>query len=246
MGADNIILGEGVFSVGNVDIALTRGGGEFAIEREYKTVEADGDRGPVKGRIRLVKSVAELKLNALELLPANLPKLYPAMSLDTSDTGKDVLTAATDIVTGDYNDTVAFTGTTKAGKQVYIELQNAINLEKINWKLQDKDELVPEINYTATYLENARTTEPWKIEIAKGTTYTVTFTVDDGSNPISGASVTYHNETKATNGSGVAAFTGVEVGTNQSYTVVAGGYNTVSASVTVDGIETVGVSMTEV
>ena len=58
-------------------------------------------------------------LNVLELLPANLPSMYPSLDLDTSDDGKDVLTAAADIGDSDYV-TVSFTVRTKAGK-VYIE-----------------------------------------------------------------------------------------------------------------------------
>lgn len=220
-----IILGDGVFSVGGTDIALTRGGGSFSIEREYRQIEADGDYGPVKDRIRKIKSIAKLTLNALELLPANMEKFYPSMDLDTSDTGKDVLTASTDIASADYN-TVTFTGTTLTGKQVYIELTNAINLENIDWSLVDKDEVVPELTYTATYLEASRTTEPWKVEFVKGTTYTVTFTVDDGVSAVEGASVNFNNQTVATNSSGIAAFTGVPIADNQSFSIIAGGFAT--------------------
>ena len=169
----NIILGEGVFSIGSTAIALTRGGGSFSVEREYRQIEADGDYGPVKGRIRLVKSVAKLQFNALEILPANIPKFYPALEEDTTTVagtstirgidGTDT-PARTDIADADYNDTVKWVGKTKAGKAVTITLENAINLENIEWALTDKDEIVPEITYTATYLEASRTKEPWKID----------------------------------------------------------------------------------
>lgn len=167
--SENILLGEGVFSIGGVDIGLTRGGGQLTIEREYKEVEADGDYGPVKGRVRKIRSIAKLVLNALELIPANLPKLYPAISLASSG-GTDTITGKTDIETTDYNDTVEWTGKTAGGRPVIITLQNAINMESIDWALQDKDEVVPAITYTATYLDSARTTEPWKIEYKPVTT----------------------------------------------------------------------------
>ena len=57
--ANDIILGDGVFAIGATDVGLTRGGGTLTIEREYRTIEADGDYGPVKGRIRKIKSVAK-------------------------------------------------------------------------------------------------------------------------------------------------------------------------------------------
>jgi hypothetical protein len=164
-GADNIILGDGVFKIGTTPIALTRGGGNFTIEREFREIEADGDFGPIKGRIRKTRSVAKLTMNALEILPANVNKFYPALTATTTTT-TTTFTGAIDVVSGDYNDTVSWTGKTKAGKAVVITLDNALCLEGISWDLVDKEELVPEITYTATYLDSARTTEPWKIEYA--------------------------------------------------------------------------------
>src|SRR5690625_2044576 len=81
MAAGDIILGDGVLAVGGVDIALTRGGGQFTVEREYRQIEADGDYGPVKGRQRKVSSVARLTVNALEILADNLDKFYPATTV---------------------------------------------------------------------------------------------------------------------------------------------------------------------
>jgi hypothetical protein len=162
----NIILGNGIFNVNGVDIGLTRGGGKFVVKTTYKLMEADGDLGPVKGRQVKTKSVATLDISALELLTSNLPKLYAAMALNTSDPTKDVLTAAADIVDADYS-TIYFLGKTKAGKAVKIILNNAINLEGLDWTLKDKDEIVPKLTFTATYDETTPTTEPWSIEFAK-------------------------------------------------------------------------------
>jgi hypothetical protein len=161
--SSNIILGDGVFSIGSTAIGLTRGGGQFQIEREYRQIEADGDYGPVKGRIRKIRSVAKLTLNALELLPANLSKLYPAFDVSTSG-GTDTISAKTDIDEADYNGVVTWTGKTKGGREVVITLENAINLENIEWDLVDKEEIVPVVTFTATYLESERETEPWEIE----------------------------------------------------------------------------------
>ncbi len=164
MAAGDIILGDGVFAIGEVDVGLTRGGGKFIVEREFKPIEADGDYGIVKDRVRKIKSQAKLTLNALETLSDNLPKLYAATKVTT---GK--FTGKADIETADYNDTVTWTGKTKAGKSVVITLENAINLENIDWGLVDKDEIVAAITYTATYLEDARTVEPWDVTFVTGT-----------------------------------------------------------------------------
>ena len=162
----DIILGHGVFSIGGTDIALTRGGGMFAIEREYREIEADGDRGPVKGRIVIDTSRARLTMNVLEIIPENVPKLYPAMKHESAG-GTDTITGTLEVVDTDYQ-TVTWTGRTKGGRAVIITLNNAICLENPEWPLEDKNEVVAQVIYTATYTEDARDVEPWKIEWVEG------------------------------------------------------------------------------
>lgn len=81
--ADQIILGAGVFSVDGTDVALTRGGGQFTVEREFRNINADGDRGPVKDRVVMDASTCKLTLNALVFL-TNMAKLFSAISVATS------------------------------------------------------------------------------------------------------------------------------------------------------------------
>jgi hypothetical protein len=80
--------------------------------------------------------------------------------------------AASDTITGnlavadtDYS-TITWTGLTKDDRGVVITLSNAINLENLEWEMVDKEEVVPELNYTAAYTEAARTTEPWNVVFA--------------------------------------------------------------------------------
>ncbi len=162
MPEDNIALGDGVISVGSVDIALTRGGGQFVVERGYKQISADGDYGIVKGRTRIISSQAKLTVNILELLPANITKFYPGLDRNTTDPNVDVITGTLEILDGDYN-TVTWTGRTLAGKAIVITLENAINLENLDWSMVDKEEIIPVLTYSAAYDPAARTTEPWNI-----------------------------------------------------------------------------------
>ena len=167
---NNIILSDGVFSIGSTPIALTRGGGKFTLEREYRTIEADGDFGKVKGRVRCIKSEAKLVMNALEIIPANLKTFYPAMALDTSSSaGHSIITGTLAVVDADFNTTVSWSGYTKAGKAVVITLNNAINLENIDWALVDKEEVIAELTYTACYAETARSSEVWSINFDTST-----------------------------------------------------------------------------
>lgn len=78
-GASEIILGAGTFYVGGTQVALTRGGGSFVVEREFREINADGDRGAVKGRVHLESSRAKLTLNVLTML-TKLTDLYPAIA----------------------------------------------------------------------------------------------------------------------------------------------------------------------
>ena len=77
--ADDIVLGAGVVTIGSNDVALTRGGSHFTVEREYREINADGDRGPVKDRVVMEGSRATLELNALQVI-TKLTDLYPAMT----------------------------------------------------------------------------------------------------------------------------------------------------------------------
>lgn len=74
-GASEIILGAGKFYVNDTLVALTRGGGSFNVEREAREINADGDRGMVKGRVVFESARAKLTMNILTML-THLSDLY--------------------------------------------------------------------------------------------------------------------------------------------------------------------------
>lgn len=165
--AKTIILGQGVFYINDVAIGLTRGGGSFSIEKEVRQIEADGDRGPVKGRIVIDKATPKLSVSALEIIPENLPKMYAGIKSTAGSTADLVITGAGDIADADYQEYVKWVGKTKEGKAVTIKVLNAINLENFEWSLADKDEVVAELTYTGCYLEDSpKGFEPWEISFA--------------------------------------------------------------------------------
>lgn len=67
-GAAAVMLGAGEVFVDNVPVALTRGGSQFKVAREYRRINADGDRGAVEGRVVIEGSEATLTLNALTII----------------------------------------------------------------------------------------------------------------------------------------------------------------------------------
>lgn len=79
-GASEIVLGAGIFYIDNTAIALTRGGGSFNVEREFREINADGDRGAVEGRIVMESSRPTLTMNTLQIM-TKLVDLYPAMAI---------------------------------------------------------------------------------------------------------------------------------------------------------------------
>lgn len=78
--SDGIILGAGKFYIGGTLVALTRGGGQFTVEREYREINADGDRGAVKGRVVMEGSRPKLTMNVLTML-ANISSLYSSVEV---------------------------------------------------------------------------------------------------------------------------------------------------------------------
>lgn len=158
MANEKILLGYGIFTVGDQPVGLTRGGGSFVVETEYREVEADGDKGVVKGRVVIDRQDAKLTVNALSMFSAEeMKKFYPALE-STEGTVKSDLT----IKESDYI-SVKWAGKTMGGEKVTITLDNAINLENIDLTLEDKNEVVPELTYTAAYLEDARDTPNWSV-----------------------------------------------------------------------------------
>lgn len=76
-GSKEILLGLGVFAIDGTDVALCRGGGQFTVEREFRDIAADGDKGSVKDRVVIDTERAKLKMNVLTML-TSLKALYPA------------------------------------------------------------------------------------------------------------------------------------------------------------------------
>lgn len=155
---EKILLGYGVFKIADVTIGLTRGGGTFEVEIDYREVVADGDYGPVKGRVVKDREVGSLTINALTAFSKEqFLKYYPGLE---EEAGK--ITPTLNIKEGDYHK-VTWVGKTMSGRPITIEMDNALNMEGISLSLEDKNEVVPELKFTATYDPATRTKVPWSI-----------------------------------------------------------------------------------
>lgn len=83
-GNGEIVLGVGRFYIGTsasdaVAVGLTRGGGAFVVEREFREINADEDPGLVAGRIEKEMARPKLKLTALQWL-TKVSQLYSCVS----------------------------------------------------------------------------------------------------------------------------------------------------------------------
>ena len=83
-GAKEIVLGLGVFAIDGVDVGLCRGGGSFKLEREFRDIAADGDKGSVKDRISLDAERPKLSMNVLTML-TSMKNMYPALTETTGE-----------------------------------------------------------------------------------------------------------------------------------------------------------------
>lgn len=82
-GNGEIVLGVGKFYVGTsasdaTCVGLTRGGGQFTVEREYRPINADEDPGMVEGRIVQEAGQPKLKMKTLQWL-TKVATLYAGM-----------------------------------------------------------------------------------------------------------------------------------------------------------------------
>lgn len=83
-GNGEIVLGVGKFYLGTTKedaqyVGLTRGGGSFMVEREFREINADEDPGLVKGRIEKEAARPKLKLISLQWL-TKVDKLYSCIT----------------------------------------------------------------------------------------------------------------------------------------------------------------------
>lgn len=147
----NILLGYGTVTIDETPVGLTRGGSTFTIEREVRNIEADGDKGTVRGRVVIDTEEPTLTVNALELFSKeDMLKFYPALA-DSEEGLKSTLK----FTEGDYHK-VVWTGKTLGGKSVTITLPHGLNKDNLELTMEDKDEVVPELTFTGTYDEADR------------------------------------------------------------------------------------------
>lgn len=162
----NIVFGRGVFKVDGEAIGLTRDGGTFSVEYNNRIINADGDRGAVKGRIHREEATAKIEINHLELL-TSFEKLHSGVKVDTeTNVGYTTISGTGKIDDAkDYHE-VTFEGETKDGREFVVKISNAINLDNLSLEFKDKDDIIDKVTFTSTYdpIAEDQLAEPWEIK----------------------------------------------------------------------------------
>ena len=167
----NFLLGAGAvylnYTTTPVLIGATKGGSTFNSGKEIREVEQDGAYGPIKGHITKTRIAPTLTVANLELTSANL-NIFMGGATTTDQTTYDEIKENLAIVAGDYIDDIAWVGEAYDGEDVIIILENVLVTEALELAAtSDKEEVVPEIVFSATYDPAAATTVPYEIRRTK-------------------------------------------------------------------------------
>jgi hypothetical protein len=175
----NLIIDSGAVYVGRVFdeatgtvttagtlLGATKGGSKFTLESEYRTLEFDGARGPVKGGRRTTKAVPKLETNLIgQSIAAFLLAIPGATSTAAPATGTalyHVLRRSLALAASNYSSSIALVGEVSGtGEPVELHLFNCLQDGNFEIEAKDKEESVIKMTFTAHYAPDDLDTEPW-------------------------------------------------------------------------------------
>lgn len=145
-------------------LGATRGGNTFEIDQEIREVEIDGLKGPVAGTRRIVRSVARITANLIELSPDNITIAIAGADWE-EENGYAVITRADfNLMMEHHISNVALVGNVSGSTEpVVCIIYNAIADSNFTIGTEDGDESVIEVTFTAHYDPATIETEPWEI-----------------------------------------------------------------------------------
>jgi hypothetical protein len=149
-------------------IGATRGGNQFIIEQDVREIEMDGAHGPVKGARRIIEKRARIVVNLLEVTEDNILAALPGSTSEDypSAEGKthNKITRIRDIQDSDYWTNVTICAKKSGSDNDFMGMiKNALADGNFELSLEDKEEGVVEIQFTAHFDPDDLDTEPWEI-----------------------------------------------------------------------------------
>jgi hypothetical protein len=159
-------------------LGATRGGSSFEIEQDIKLIEIDGVRGASMGARRVIESNARIVANLLEITTANL-----LLAIAGSDAGDfidnsieplpvvathDQIRRTRNISDLDFITNIAIVGKVSGSDEnIICIIYNALSDEGFALGLEDREEGVLEVTFTAHYSLDDVDTEPWAVMFPK-------------------------------------------------------------------------------
>ena len=159
-------------------LGATRGGNSFEIEHDIKLVEIDGVRGASMGARRVVESNARIVANLLEITTENILLAIAGAdatdwtdpSIEPAPTGPshDQIRRTRNISDLDFIKNIAIVGKVSGSEEnIICMVYNALSDEGFSLGLEDREEGVLEVTFTAHYDLDDVDTEPWSIAFPK-------------------------------------------------------------------------------
>ena len=153
---------------GELKLGASRGGSTFTIEQDFRTMEVDGAKGPVKGDTRITAVRAILAVNFVELSKEVYNMVLPGSTIADYPTtpGKthDEITRALQIALTDYIDNIVAVGQISGSDQpVICGIQNVLAKDNFEQSFQPNDEGVIAVKFTAHFTPEDLDSEPWFI-----------------------------------------------------------------------------------
>lgn len=166
------VIDSGEVRLGYVDantqgvlLGATRGGSTFTIETEYRIMEVDGAKGPVKGGRRITKVVAKMEVNFIEITPALINLALPGSTTTEEPSGAPThaeIKRALQLAAANYQDSIALLGEVSGSdRPIVCILQNVLADGNFEIAATDNEESVLKIQFTAHFTPEDLDSEPW-------------------------------------------------------------------------------------
>lgn len=118
-------------------LGATTGGGSFNAVPEVRQIEADGMRAPIIGSTVFDSWEITLTTTVKEITAENMKRVIATVREDAA-TGKIMI--GNTLLPEDYIPTIGWAGMLLDGRLMYVELQNALNIEGAAFTFTDKGE----------------------------------------------------------------------------------------------------------
>lgn len=150
-------------------IGATQGGGEFKAVATIRQVEVDGVAGKAKGLELIDSWEVSQNMNLLETTDETLKLALGAADIDTTSNGEyNIISGRSELKDEDYINNLTYIGTiTGSDIPVIIQVYNALSIDGLSIKTEDKKEAVLGITVYGHYTEDDLDTPPYKIYYPK-------------------------------------------------------------------------------